>query len=99
MCGRNTPGLFAFIEVGRSDMALQYPRQLRIIRVMRNMPPLALAVLVTALSFTAIHAFGKDKVFSFPRAYHPKTYPAFETHEDEKRSIAADPYDMPEKVV
>jgi hypothetical protein len=66
---------------------------------MRNMRPLALALLVATLSIAAVQAFGKDKVFSFPRAYHPKTYPAFETHEDEKVSIAADPYDMPEKVV
>lgn len=39
----------------------------------------------------------KDKVYVAPRAYHAKTYPAHETHEDEKLSIAADPYDMPDK--
>src|SRR3954447_25976722 len=66
---------------------------------MRNLRPLALAVFVALLSIAASSAFGKDKVFSFPRAYHPKTYPAFEAHDDEKVSIAADPYDMPEKVV
>jgi hypothetical protein len=40
---------------------------------------------------------GKDKVYSAPRAFHAKTYPAHETHDDEKFSIAADPYDMPDK--
>jgi hypothetical protein len=39
----------------------------------------------------------KDKVYSAPRAFHAKTYPAHETHDDEKVSIAADPYDMPDK--
>ncbi|MGH9532449.1 MAG: hypothetical protein ACRD2Q_08645 [Terriglobales bacterium] len=32
-----------------------------------------------------------------PKAYHAKTYPAHEAHEMEKLSIAADPYDMPDK--
>jgi hypothetical protein len=41
---------------------------------------------------------GKDKVYMAPRAYHAKTYPAHETHDDEKFSVAADPYDMPDKV-
>src|SRR5436305_3062065 len=41
---------------------------------------------------------GKDKVYIAPRAFHAKTYPASETHENEKLSVAADPYDMPDKV-
>src|SRR5881275_2896591 len=40
---------------------------------------------------------GKGKVYMAPRAYHAKTYPAHETHDDEKFSVAADPYDMPDK--
>ena len=40
---------------------------------------------------------GKDKVYVAPRAFHAKTYPAHETHDNEKFSIAADPYDMPDK--
>jgi hypothetical protein len=32
-----------------------------------------------------------------PKAFHAKTYPAHESHENEKVSIAADPYDMPDK--
>lgn len=41
---------------------------------------------------------GKDKVYVAPRAFHAKTYPAHETHDNERVSIAADPYDMPDKV-
>src|SRR5206468_3912518 len=55
-------------------------------------------ILITALLPASVTAFGKDKVFSLPRAFNAKTYPAHETHDDEKVSIAADPYDMPEKV-
>jgi hypothetical protein len=51
---------------------------------------LTIAVIAPVLS-------AKDKIFSLPRAFHAKTYPAHETHEDEKLSVAADPYDMPEK--
>lgn len=32
-----------------------------------------------------------------PKAFHAKTYPAHESHEDEKVSMAVDPYDMPDK--
>src|SRR4051812_22274726 len=39
----------------------------------------------------------KDKVYVAPRAFHAKTYPAHETHDNEKVTIAADPYDMPDK--
>src|SRR5437879_7898902 len=56
-------------------------------------------VITSVLLPIANRAFGKDKVFSFPRAFNAKTYPAHETHDDEKFSIAADPYDMPEKTV
>ena len=40
-------------------------------------------------------ASGGDKGFNPPAAAHAKTYPAFESHDDEKVSIAVDPYDRP----
>jgi hypothetical protein len=63
------------------------------------MPSPRRLLLPVLLIFAAIApaVFGKDKVFSLPRAFHAKTYPAHETHDDEKVSAAADPYDMPEK--
>src|SRR5438445_5177650 len=69
-------------------------------RLMRNTRRLLLVAFFLAAVLVPITntAFGKDKVFSSPRAFHAKTYPAHETHDDEKVSIAADPYDMPEKV-
>src|SRR6185312_6463120 len=54
----------------------------------------ALLILLVALP-SALPA--KDKAYQAPRAYNAKTYPAHETHDDEKVSIAADPYDMPDK--
>ncbi|HMF90448.1 MAG TPA: hypothetical protein VKL40_07375 [Candidatus Angelobacter sp.] len=38
-----------------------------------------------------------DKGFNPPRASHAKTYPAHESHDDEKVSIAVEPYDSPDK--
>jgi len=40
-------------------------------------------------------ASGGDKGFSPPAAAHAKTYPAFESHDDEKVCIAVEPYDRP----
>src|SRR3954454_10393493 len=67
---------------------------------MRNNRRLLLVALIFAAALlpATITAFAKDKVFSLPRAFNAKTYPAHDTHEDEKVSIAGDPYDMPEKV-
>jgi hypothetical protein len=45
----------------------------------------------------AFPALAKDPVFTMPRAFHAKTYPAHEAHEMEKLSIAADPYDTADK--
>ncbi|HUS18500.1 MAG TPA: hypothetical protein VMZ25_02520 [Terriglobales bacterium] len=39
----------------------------------------------------------KDPVFTMPRAFHAKTYPAHEAHENEKLAIAVDPYDTADK--
>ena len=59
-------------------------------------PLISFAVLVVLLAFgTAVLA--KTKPYMAPRAYHAKTYPAHETHDTEKVSVAADPYDMPDK--
>lgn len=45
---------------------------------------------------TSLWAF---KSFSFnpPKAFHAKTYPARDVHEDEKVAMAADPYDIADK--
>lgn len=37
------------------------------------------------------------KEYVAPKAFHAKTYPARDAHDDEKVTIAADPYDMPDK--
>lgn len=51
--------------------------------------------LLMALSVTL--AWAGDKRFSPPPATHAKTFPLVETHDDEKVSIAVDPYDRPPK--
>jgi hypothetical protein len=59
--------------------------------------PLLLAFLILLVALpSALPA--KDKAYSAPRAFHAKTYPAHESHEQEKVTVAADPYDMPDKV-
>jgi hypothetical protein len=52
---------------------------------------------VALLALLLSVAWAKERVFTLPRAFHAKTYPAHDAHEDEKFSIAADPYDMPDK--
>lgn len=51
-------------------------------------------VLVLALAAGAV-AF--EKKFEAPRAFHAKTFPAHDEHPLEKVTVAADPYDLPEK--
>jgi hypothetical protein len=60
-------------------------------------PVLNRRVVLACLLLLAIAAFAKERVFQMPKAYHAKTYPAVDAHEDEKLAIAADPYDMPDK--
>jgi hypothetical protein len=48
------------------------------------------------LLFTTL-VLASDKGFNPPPAAHASTYPAHESHDDEKVSIAIDPYDVPEK--
>jgi hypothetical protein len=52
------------------------------------------AILILALSTTVLCS---DKGFNPPPAAHAKTYLAHESHDDEKVSIAIDPYDIAEK--
>jgi hypothetical protein len=57
---------------------------------------LGVTVLVVSLAGAAwLHA--KDKVFLPPVANHANTYPAHEQQQSEHLTIAADPYDMPDK--
>ena len=48
-------------------------------------------------AFALTLAYAGDKGFNPPRATHATTYPLHETHDDEKVSIAIDPYDTPDK--
>jgi len=64
----------------------------------RSWPPgLRVLVFLLAGSSCSILLLAGAKVFAPSRAYHAKTYPAQETHDNEKLSIAADPFDLPEK--
>ena len=55
---------------------------------------LILALLATVL---AARGFASDKPFVMPAAQPAQTYPAHDAHTQEKASIAADPYDTPQK--
>jgi len=52
---------------------------------------------LVALLLISIFALAKAKDFVMPKAYPAKTYPAHDEHTNEKFTIAADPYDMPDK--
>lgn len=56
-----------------------------------------LALLLVA--FVPVLGGAGDKGFNPPRAAHAATYPLHETHDDEKVSIAIEPYDSPDKAV
>jgi hypothetical protein len=60
-------------------------------------PVLKRRTLLVLLLLTTVLAAAKERVFQMPKAFHAKTYPAVDAHDDEKLAIAADPYDMPEK--
>jgi hypothetical protein len=55
------------------------------------------AIAILCLVLCTALAGGEKKGFSPPPAAHARTYPAQETHSDEKVSIAIDPFDMPDK--
>src|SRR5215510_441513 len=53
---------------------------------------------IAIVLLVALLALGADtKTFAPPPAGNPKTYPAHESHDDEKVAIAIDPFDMPDK--
>lgn len=53
-------------------------------------PLLVLVLMATAFAWIS-------QPFTPPKAFHAKTYPAHDAHDDEKVTIAADPYDMADK--
>ena len=52
---------------------------------------------VALLLASAAWMWAEKQPQPLPKAFHANTYPAHESHEDEKVSIAVDPYDMPDK--
>jgi hypothetical protein len=57
-----------------------------------------IALAALCLAALTVISFAKDKTLPLPRAFHAKTYPANDIHDDEKVAIAADPYDTADKV-
>ncbi|MGZ4787180.1 MAG: hypothetical protein ACXVZV_00060 [Terriglobales bacterium] len=53
--------------------------------------------LVPVLLLFCIFVFAKSKDFVMPNIFPAKTYPAHDEHPMEKLTIAADPYDLPDK--
>jgi hypothetical protein len=57
-----------------------------------------LRIIAALLSILAALNLPADKkAFDPPRATHAKTYPAHESHDDEKVSVAIDPFDLADK--
>lgn len=54
-------------------------------------------VLSIAVTFACAGVLWAAKDFQMPRAENAKTYPAHDAHPNEKVTVAADPYDMPDK--
>lgn len=63
----------------------------------RPSPVSSTAVLLCFVLAVPVLVLAKEKIFTMPRVFHAKTYPANDIHTDEKFGIAADPYDMPDK--
>jgi hypothetical protein len=55
------------------------------------------AWVVVTLAFMLCGVAIAAKEYIAPKAFHAKTYPAHDEHPREKVTIAADPYDMPDK--
>lgn len=53
--------------------------------------------LTAFLLIAVLMVWADNKPIPMPVATHAKTYPAHEAHDDEKVSIAIDPFDMPDK--
>ena len=60
-------------------------------------PPTLFVTAICLVAFLTLLSLAKDKALPLPRAFHAKTYPANDVHEDEKVAIAADPYDTADK--
>ncbi len=60
---------------------------------------LGVVAVIAALALAACLPTRADEKPPLPKAFDARTYPAHETHENEKFSIAADPFDMPEKTL
>ena len=58
-----------------------------------------LAVSLAAVLALCLPSRADEKPLVLPKAFHAKTYPAHESHEEEKFSIAVDPFDMPDKTL
>ena len=58
-----------------------------------------LAASLAAVLGLCLPSAADEKTPAAPKAFHAKTYPAHETHENEKFSIAVDPFDMPDKTL
>jgi len=59
--------------------------------------PRARLLAAALLLASAAWIFAEKQPQPLPKAFHANTYPAHEAHDNEKVSIAADPYDMPDK--
>lgn len=57
----------------------------------------AFCSVLTLLVVLVSAAAAKDKESAPPKAYHAKTYPAHDAHDQEKVTVAVDPQDMPDK--
>ncbi|MBV9087913.1 MAG: hypothetical protein JOY79_10545 [Acidobacteriaceae bacterium] len=62
---------------------------------MRNHSRVWLLIALVALAVPA--SVAKEKEWVAPKAYHARTYPARDAHDDEKVTIAVDPYDIADK--
>lgn len=56
-----------------------------------------LRLIAAGLLLAACFGLAEVKQFSPPKTFHANTYPAHDAHENEKFSVAADPYDMADK--
>ncbi len=72
-------------------MSCEKPLRCRIIKAVRKNKIAAVVLLAATL------AFKSDKGFNPPPAGPAATYPAHETHDEEKVSIAVDPFTSPER--
>ena len=92
---RPAAGHFSVIRPGIFAVAAE--RSVVCPRIIENMRSSFRLWLLAAFVVLALLAPAKEKEWVAPKAYHAKTYPARDAHDDEKVTIAVDPYDMPDK--